>query len=489
MSGKLNFNRMLTVLALSAAIGGASGAAQAAPVQFQTDLAPVTAPKPRPVATPASTPQPSAPAKTEASTERPAPYIKPRPVPAAVPYPKTPVENDLFVGQPIGPLMLKNAEQILLLNSLATADMSLWTVVLKRNHAILDDEFISVMGNRSEDAMRKAVTSFTSVRQLNGQIDKANAAHDSQTAARLTEQRNRAERASSGYVEISFRYALLGDLAAAEIHRPDTCRIKLAERYMASPNGAHMALAIVGNILVTDKDNYEALALSARIRSKIGDYYGAMTQYEKVLRRNPNNAEAWTAIGKAHLLVSDFRKAKDALRNAVACTSGGSTEEAKQLLDKLDHPQQLPPPSDPSITPLGVDTTADAAEAVLLTAEEAMQASRLEEARKAFERVVMLRPTDARPHIRLGDLYFRQSDFLKAIDEYNTATKLSPANPLPLRYLGLACEKVYDSTKSPQYLERALECIASAIRIKADYAEARTDQERLLAKKSAEMPH
>lgn len=406
-----------------------------------------------------------------------------------MPSSSTPVYNDLSVERSSGPLMLKNADQINLLNTMSTIDMSLWPSLLKRNRGVLSEEFVSVMGNRSQDAMRKALSSYETMQKAQQRYDRATASGDRDATLQSSEERARAEKARNGYVEIGFRYALLADLAAAEIHRPAVYRLQLAEAYARTKDGAPMALAMLGNILVTDPNNMQARLLSGRIRELGGDLYGAMVDYQFVVKRDSNNAIAWTAIAKAHLLVSDYAKAKDALRKAIACTSGGSTEEASKLLYNIEHPQQLPPPSDPSILPNSLPTTSETAESIAQAAETALRENRVEDARRGFERAVGMESTNARAHMGLGDIYFRTSEFMKAIDEYNLASKYSPSSPLPLRYMGLACEKVYDTTKSPIYLDRAIECVAGAIRIKSDYPEARADQERLLAKKSNENPH
>lgn len=417
------------------------------------------------------------------------PTVVPKPIPQPMPSTSTPVDNDLTVDRPVGNLMLKNADQINLLNSLATLDMSVWPSLLKRNHAILNSEFVQVMANRSQDAMRKAVTSYDALVKAQARFERATASGDRDQATAAADERQRAEKARNGYVEISFRYALLADLCARELHQPDVHRLQLAQAYAHMKDGAPMALAVVGNILITDPNNVQARLLSGRIREANGDMYGAMVDFQFVVKKDANNATAWTAIGKAQLLVNDFVKAKDALRKAVACTAGGSTDEAQKLLYSLEHPQQLPPPSDPSMLPGGLPSTAETAESIAQAAEKALRENQVEEARKGFNRAISLEATNARAHMGLGDIYFRTSDFMKAIDEYNLAAKYSPSSPIPLRYMGLACEKVYDTTKSPIYLDRAIECVASAIRLKGDYAEARADQERLLGKKGNEPTH
>ena len=418
-----------------------------------------------------------------------APTVIPRPIPQPRPTTSTPVDNDLTVERPVGNLMLKNADQINLLNTLAMVEMSAWPSLLRRNHSFLNDEFVQVMGNRSQDAMRKAVSSYQAMQVAQARQNKLQAAGNRDGAVAAGDEFKKVEKARNGYVEISFRYALLADLTAREIHRPDVYRLQLAEAYARIKDGAPMAMAVVGNILITDPNNVSARLLSGRLREATGDMYGAMVDYQFVVKREPNNALAWTAIGKAHLLVSDFAKAKDALRKAVACTSGGSTDEATKLLYNLEHPQQLPPPSDPSLLPGGLPTAAETLDSIDQAAETALRENRVDEARKGFLRAISMDSTNAPAHMGLGDIYFRTSDFLKAIEEYNLAAKYSPSSPIPMRYMGLACEKMYDTTKAPVYLDRAIECVASAIRIKSDYAEARADQERLLAKKSSAPSH
>lgn len=384
----------------------------------------------------------------------------PKPVHEPPPPNSTQVDNSLDLGKLKGGLMLKDADQINLLNALATMDISFWPGTLKKNHGLLNEDFIRVLSNRGFDAFNRAIQSKKSGR----------------------------DKEADGYVEISFRYMLLADLCASEVNGDGGFRLDLAKRFADTKNYA-MAMAILGNILVTEPEHVGARFLCGNIREKTGDFYGAMVDYQHVVEKEPNNDVAWTGIGKAYLITSDFPKARDAFKHAIACNSRNS--EASTLLDRLDHPMQIPPPGQMQPVQPAVTGGNGAAEAIAVEAESILRQNKVKEAEAEFKRALQLEMTNARAHMGLADIAFRQSRFLDAINEYSLASQYAPTNPEPLRYLALSCEKVYDETKSPAYLDRAIECVARAITIasatRSDYAAARADQERLLAKK-AEVP-
>jgi tetratricopeptide (TPR) repeat protein len=374
--------------------------------------------------------------------------------------PKTqiPAGEDLGLHQPIGNMMLKNADQINLLNALSTMDMIYWPGHLRKNRAAINDEFIQVMANRSEDAMRKALSSY-----------KAND-----------------DRAKNGYVEISFRYALLADLCAQELHKEQIYRLALAEKYARIKDGVPMAMAIVTNILVTDPNHVKARLLSGRIREMNGDFAGAVVDYKRVLSKETDHADAWLALARADLLVSDIKHAKENLRRASECHEPKEAiDAAKKMLARIENPVQLPPPSSSEISPTP-DSPSQSADQLVTAGDQALHQGHLEQARKYFQQALALQETSAGAHMGLGDISFRSSDFMKAVDEYSLAAKFAPTDAVPMYYMGLACEAVYDKQHAPVYLDRAIECMTSAVRIKTDYGPARQALDRLLNKKTSE---
>lgn len=383
----------------------------------------------------------------------------PRPIHDGGPATSTPVDNSFSLDNLTGDLMLKNADQINLLNAFATMDMAFWPSTLKKNHNLINDEFIRVLANRGANGFKRALD--------------AKVAHN--------------EKDANGYAEISFRYMFLADLCAGEIHKDRIYQYKLAQKYIQYRSYT-MAFAILSNILMMEPDNLPARILSAELREGSGDFYGAMVDFQRVVKKDPNNGLAWTAIGKAYLISSDFAKAKDALHHAVACN--GDNKEAVQLLYQVEHPQQLPPPGPNQMEPAPPPVTEQSvAEQIARQGDTYLQQNRVKEATDEYGRALKMNETNVRAHMGLGSIAFRNSDFQRAIVEYEKAAKFGHGQESAegLRFLGLACEQVYDRSKDTVYLDRAIECLARAINIKSDYAQARADQERVLAKK-ADLP-
>jgi tetratricopeptide (TPR) repeat protein len=356
-------------------------------------------------------------------------------------------------------MMLKNVDQINLLNVISNSDISQWPPLLKKNHACVNDGFVRVMALRASDAMQRALATTK----------------DEQTQRK--------------WMEIAFRYTLLADLSLEEMGQPSKYQLELARKFYEA--GAYAtALNVVGNVTVreqiTHRKNLEAHLLAGDIRVKMNDLYGALKDYQEVVKLDSKNDRAWYLIGRAYLVMGDMVKSHDAVKNAVAINP--NNKEAKALLQHLENPTQVPPPSDISNDTLNPHTSdADQAASLVARAEASMRMGHLQEAQDLFNQALKIKDNCWSAHMGLGDLSFRKSDFYKAVEEYDIASKMAPDQAEPLRYKALACEKVYDETGNMPYLDQGINALRSAITIKPNYPEARADQERLLQKKTDKM--
>lgn len=367
------------------------------------------------------------------------------------PAPATP--NPLPSNLQRSALMLKNADQINLLNALAASEISLWPSVLKKNRSVVNKEFIEVVGLRSLDALNQAFQQT----KIKGTREKV-----------------------MGLVDVSFRYALLADMASKEIGLPGTHRMALAKKYYEL-RLYDMALSICRNVLVNEPKHLEAHQMAADICLTTGDLFGALTDYEVVVKLDPRNDMAYANIGFINMAMSNFPKAREALKKSLDINP--SNPRAQQLLNRLDNPQQILPPSAQEVDPSMPPSVASTATGLVEQGRQAMLAGKLKDAETLFNQAVQIDPKSADAQMALGDLYFRQSEFYKAVDAYKEASTFAPDNPEPLYYMGMSCELIHDRTGNAQYLDSAIDCFRRAVQIRSDYTQAKDALQRVLEKK------
>jgi tetratricopeptide (TPR) repeat protein len=99
------------------------------------------------------------------------------------------------------------------------------------------------------------------------------------------------------------------------------------------------ALAELTALSAETPDNAALRSQVANLFEKIGDTAVALTEYQRSLRLNPNQPDAWLDAGKAALALGDYRTARTDLARAVA--ENRASAEAKQLLSLSDHVLQI----------------------------------------------------------------------------------------------------------------------------------------------------
>ena len=83
---------------------------------------------------------------------------------------------------------------------------------------------------------------------------------------------------------------------------------------------------------------------------------------------------------------------------------------------------------------------------------------RPDEAKKAFRKAVQADAFFAKTHINLGNLYFKQQDWDRAIDEYRLATSIDSTDTKAWLNLGLAYERVNNVNRAILAYDKAAEC-------------------------------
>lgn len=194
------------------------------------------------------------------------------------------------------------------------------------------------------------------------------------------------------------------------------------------------ALATLDKILQRDPQNAEAFYMAGRVALDKGDTTNAVASLQKSVKINVDNADAWFFLGRIY--------------------SNRLSPVAVQYFDNA----------------LRVDST-------YLAAQEFKAAfyKRSGQFDKAFEiyRDLLLRDPDyAEAYFDMGVMYLEQDSFSKAYDNFNIATKVDPIFVKAYYYRGISSEKMGN-------LDAALADYKQASGMSPEYEEARTAKERL----------
>jgi len=124
---------------------------------------------------------------------------------------------------------------------------------------------------------------------------------------------------------------------------------------------------------------------------------------------------------------------------------------------------------------LAVEETAE----LLLNLGVAVEhAGHLEEARRCYERVITIAPTDSRPHANLGALFAKQGELQDAVACHRKAVELAPEDPWLSFNLGDALEDAGDEESAIQAYEASVALpnaknnLAGLLERRGDYARA-----------------
>jgi Tetratricopeptide repeat len=149
---------------------------------------------------------------------------------------------------------------------------------------------------------------------------------------------------------------------------------------------------------------FQVLPRNAAERERLArDFYEHLTRLtieynERLLKENPNDAEAHTRAGRARLVFGQVPAALDHLRAAV----------------------RIDPNYDRAHYELGFIY---------------LRQNKLFEARQAFEQVIRLNPEDYQAHGSLGSIYLREGDLDQAASHFETALRINPEDEVASKNL------------------------------------------------------
>lgn len=88
--------------------------------------------------------------------------------------------------------------------------------------------------------------------------------------------------------------------------------------------------------------------------------------------------------------------------------------------------------------------------------DKALQAEELDQALKAYQQAIAIKPEASKIHVKIGQIYLRQKEYDKAINAFKTGLKYAPGNLEARNYLGYLYEKTEKNKKAAREYKRVL---------------------------------
>ncbi len=236
----------------------------------------------------------------------------------------------------------------------------------------------------------------------------------------------------------------------------------------ARPNDSRRAIDVLKLAAQRFPDRIPTLLKLSEFQLIVRKHGDALATLDKILQRDPQNAEAFYMAGRVALDKGDTTNAIASLQRSVKIDADNA--DAWFFLGRIFSNRLNPVAVQYYDNALRVDST-------YLEAQEfkAVYFKRQGQFDKAFEiyRDLLLRDPDyANAYFDMGAIYLELDSFSKAYDNFNIATKVDPIFVKAYFYRGVASEKLGN-------LEAALADYKQANGMSPEYQEAKEARERL----------
>lgn len=236
----------------------------------------------------------------------------------------------------------------------------------------------------------------------------------------------------------------------------------------ARPNDSRRAIEVLKLASQRFPNRIPTLLKLSEFQLIVRKHGDALTTLDKVLQRDPQNAEAFYMAGRVALDKGDTINAIGSLQKSVKIDADNA--DAWFFLGRIQSARNNPVALQYFDNALRVDST-------YLEAQEFKAAfyKRRGQFDKAFEvyRDLLLRDPDyANAYFDMGMIYLEQDSFSKAYDNFNIATRVDPIFVKAYYYRGVASEMLGNR-------DAALSDYKQANGMSPEYQEAKTAKERL----------
>jgi tetratricopeptide (TPR) repeat protein len=337
---------------------------------------------------------------------------------------KKPLASLLVLGLLLGSLLVParaadETAQVMMLKELFRSEQADWKSILGRHAGLLDQTFFE----RCEARIRWGV--------------------------------------ENSHFDDSIRFAIVADMAAMIVRRPDMYRYELAEMFAKAGNLPN-ALDLCENILLSNQTHWPAWFLRASIYHDMQKADEAYEMYKKVIAGGYRVAECYFRMATIDFALG---RDQDGAKNVKECLRLEPEHvNAKKLLAKYDELIQGERIAPPGTTP-GSDKDKADAEAIFRQAEKLFMDGDLVTAETLYIQVLKLdrKHKDARKY--LGALYYRQANLEKAAEQLAQVATLDPGDKEVWHYLGNTYERMFDIKGDKRMLDQAVNAYQKAAEV------------------------
>lgn len=242
----------------------------------------------------------------------------------------------------------------------------------------------------------------------------------------------------------------------------------LGKYYLENKN-YETALTLADNILKRNSSSYYAHLLKGRVKLLTYVNKEAVSEFKAAVEADPNSEEAHFFLGYAYITGNNGANAQ--------------TEFEKVL--KINPQNTYAHDALASLKENSKPTASENKEAMahFNKAEEFFSAGKHVEAIEEYKLAIRENPKLTKAHIYMGDSYLSLGQRDEAIRCYQKAIELDPKDRQAHRFLGDVYEKVFDETKDAKYIDLAISCYQNAVKADPSYQTANKDLERAKQKK------
>jgi tetratricopeptide (TPR) repeat protein len=228
-------------------------------------------------------------------------------------------------------------------------------------------------------------------------------------------------------------------------------------------------LTLADNILKRNSGSYYGHLLKGRVKLATHVNHEAASELKAAVETDPNSEEAHFLLGYAYLKGNNSANARTEFekvlkinpqntyaQDALPLLKGNSTPPASENKEALAHFNK---------------------------AEEFFNKGKHVEAIEEYKLAIREDPKFVKAYIYMGDSYLSLGQRDEAIRYYQKAIELDPKDRQAHRFLGDVYEKVFDETKDAKYIDLAISYYQNAVKADPSYQTANKDLERAKQKK------
>jgi tetratricopeptide (TPR) repeat protein len=242
----------------------------------------------------------------------------------------------------------------------------------------------------------------------------------------------------------------------------------LGKYYLQNKN-YETALTLADHILKRNSSSYYGHLLKGHVKLLTYVNKEAVTELKAAVGADPNSEDAHFLLGWAYVTGNNAVKAQTEFETVLKINPQNAYAH-----DALASLKGNPKP---------VASENKEAMAHFNKAEELFTAGKHVEAIEEYKLAIRENPKFTKAHIYMGDSYLALGQRDEAIRCYQKAIELDPKDRQAHRFLGDVYEKVFDETKDAKYIDLAIRCYQNAVKADPSYQTANKDLERAKQKK------